>query len=483
MTTVFDIPFIIRGNVIEPGDDAVEFGGRSGARFRTPNPLAIAGRLTLGNPSDLRDLHDTPVAEIVDFLAELGPRLALDRNPYMQMAFELALASGELTEPVLRPVYEQAQRMFDRERLSGQVDRVVGTRYLDGWVEQGVPGRSTIRVRAIGTRQLHIIAGNVPVTAAMTVIRTALTKGDCLVKMPSNDPFTAIAIARSMIELDPHHPVTKHVAVAYWKGGDEAVERQIIRPQRIEKLTAWGGMSSMTHINKYLVPGIELIAMNPKLSISIVGHEALETDEAMREAALGVALMAGRNNQSACSSTRVVYVECATDDDDLDRLEQFGHAIHQAFLGLPEHESTMPKAPNPDLQDELDALALDDDYYRVIGNANSAGVVVSRTDEPVEFARSLSNRVVNLVPVPDITHVPRWVNEETQTVGIFPERVRVLLREDLALNGVQRTIPLGVSYFKQSSADPEQGLALPHDGMEPMRRMVRWVIDQSVEAV
>src|SRR5262249_23280116 len=156
---------------------------------------------------------------------------------------------------------------------------------------------STMRMRAVSTRNLHIIAGNVPIVAGMTVINSALCKADCLIKMPSNDPFTAVAIVKSMIELDSNHPVTKHFSVGYWKGGDESVERKIIRPSRIEKLTAWGGMSSMTHIQKYLVPGIELIAMNPKLSISIVGHEAVEDRKAMEEAALGVALMAGRMNQ------------------------------------------------------------------------------------------------------------------------------------------------------------------------------------------
>ena len=34
--------------------------------------------------------------------------------------------------------------------------------------------------------------------------------------------------------------------------------------------------------------------MNPKFSISIVGHEALESEPALAEAAVGVALMAGR---------------------------------------------------------------------------------------------------------------------------------------------------------------------------------------------
>lgn len=479
--TVIDIPIIIRGRVIEPGDDAIEFGGRAGARFRSPDPRKYAAELVLSDPSELQDLHDTPIDEVIDFLAELGPRLALDENPLMQTAFRLALEAGEMTESVLRPVYEQFPATFNRDRLSRQIDKMVGKAYLDGWVELGRPGASTLRMRAIGTRHMHIIAGNVPVTAGITVIRSALTKGDCLIKTPSNDPFTAPAIVRSMIDLDPNHPVTKHFAVAYWKGGDEEVERQIYRPSRIEKLTAWGGMSSMKHIQKYLVPGIELISMNPKLSISIVGHEALEAHSAMEEAALGVALMAGRMNQTACSSTRVVYVECTTDDDDLDRLEEFGHAIHEAFLGLPPHESTAPKRPDPELEDELQALALDDEFYRVIGDTASAGVVVSRTEEPVEFADRLNNRVVNLVPVPDITRVPYWVSEETQTVGIYPEKLRERLRDELALHGVQRTLPLGASLSAQAKADPEQTVGLPHDGTEPMRRMVRWVIDQSTD--
>ncbi|PXY33356.1 hypothetical protein BAY59_09680 [Prauserella coralliicola] len=480
-TSVIDIPIIIRGRVIEPGDDAIEFGGRGGARFRCPDARNHAADLVLRDASDLTDLHETPIDEIIDFLAELGPRLDLDRNPLLQTAFRLCLDAGELTEPVLRPVYEQLPGMFRRSRMSAQVEKMLGKSYLDGWVELGRRGASTMRMRAIGTRQVHVIAGNVPIVAALTVQRAALTKGDCLIKTPSNDPFTAAAIVRAMIDLDPDHPVTRHFAVAYWKGGDEQVERQIYRPSRIEKLTAWGGMSSMKHIQRYLVPGIELISANPKLSISIVGHEALENPAAREEAALGVALMAGRMNQTACSSTRVVYVECGTDPDDLDRLEEFGIAVHKAFLGLPPHESTAPKRPDPGLEDELRAVALDDGFYRVIGDTASAGVVVSRTDEPVEFADSLTNRVVNLVPIADISRVPRWVSEATQTVGIYPERLRERLRDDLALHGVQRTLPLGASLSAQAAADPDQTVGLPHDGTEPMRRSVRWVIDQSVD--
>src|SRR5205085_4599118 len=103
------------------------------------------------------------------------------------------------------------------------------------------------------------------------------------------------------------------------------------------------------------------------------GHEALEAEASMREAAIGVALMAGRLNQSGCSNARVVYVECnSDDDDDLDRLQALGREIHHAFGLLPEYESTAPKVPAPDLQDEMEALSLDEDFYCVIGDSSSA---------------------------------------------------------------------------------------------------------------
>jgi Acyl-CoA reductase (LuxC) len=474
-TSIVEIPLLVRGRVIEPGEDSVEFGGRVGARFRTPDPRRYASQLVLADAGELRDLQSLPVDEIIDFLVELGQRLVYERNPLMQEALELALDAGELTEPIIRPMFETLPEWFERGFLEQLIETIIGKGYVDGWVDH--PVLAGTRVRAVGTRTVHIIAGNVPHMAAISVIHSALCKCDSLIKVPSNDPFTAMAIVRTMFELDSSHPVSRHVSVAYWKGGDTEVEREVYRPSRIEKLIAWGGSASMRHIQQYLVPGIELIANNPKVSIAIVGREALRGDEAMREAAVGVAVMAGRLNQSGCTNARVVYVECDTDEKDLDALERLGREIHAAFELLPQEESTAPKVPAPDLAEEMDALSLDQDFYRVIGDSNSAGVVVSRTEDPVEFADRLRNRVVNLVPVAEIAKVTRWLSEATQTVGIYPPRLHEELRDPLALAGVQ--------HIRALTTSPDGGygsgrgtLLLPHDGMEPMRRMVRWTIDQ-----
>ena len=478
MSDTYEIPIIARGRIIEPGEDAVEYAGRGGAKFRTPDPHKHIHDLVLGNPVMLRDLMDTPIHEIVDFLAELGKRLRLDDNVHLQESFALALQAGGLAEPILRGVYDDLPRMFDGKALFELIDKSVGVDYLDGWVP-GLGPHANCRVRAVGTRQLHITAGNVPVVAALTIIRGALTKSDVLIKAPSNDPLTANAICRSLIDIGASHPVTKHVAVAYWKGGDEEMDRQIVRVSRIDKITAWGGMSSVKHIQKFLTPGIDLTALNPKYSMSVIGKEALESEAAMQEAATGIAVIAGFYNQTACANTRVVYVESETDDDSIEKLVALGSKVVAAFKTLPTIISTPVTKANQDLDAEMEAIALEDDFYHVEGNTLTGGVIVSKFADRIDFFDQLNNRVVNLVPIADLSEVTKWCDDTTQTVGVYPEALRETLLDPFALAGVQRLVSLtggdALQLFHDMHTLPPGS---PHDGIEPLRRNVRWVIDQ-----
>jgi hypothetical protein len=477
MSNVVDIPIIARGRIIMPGEDAVEFKGRGGAAFRQADPHKHIHDLVLGDTSRMRDLHDTPMAEIIEVLAELGKRLSLDDNPLMQESFELALKAGGLAEPILRGVYDALPRMFDADAMTKLVDKTIGLAYIDGWVPSGGE-YDCVSIRAVGTRQLHITAGNVPVVAAMTLARAGLTKSDILIKSPSNDPLTANAIARTLIGLAPDHPVTKHIAVAYWKGGDDFMDSQIIRTSRIDKITAWGGMSSVKHIQKFLTPGIDLTALNPKYSMSMVGRETFESEAAMDEAAIGLATMAGFYNQTACANTRIVYVESDTDDDSIAKVVELGRKMVAAYATLPPLLSVPFVTRNRELEAEMEAVALEDDFYHVEGDTLTGGFVVSKFNDRVEFFDKLNNRVVNFVPVDDLADVIKWCDDTTQTVGLYPEARRSGLRDTFALAGIQRLVSLEggdpMTVYANSHHMPPGS---PHDGIEPMRRSVRWVVD------
>jgi hypothetical protein len=478
MNDVLDIPIIARGRIIVPGeDDAVEFKGRGGAVFRSPDPHKHIHDLVLGNPVALSDLQAMPMRQVIEFLAEVGKRMRLEDNEYLQQSYALALKAGGLAEPILRGVYDDLPRMFEAKSMTELVEATIGIPYLDGWVP--APGEyGNCRVRAVGTRQLHITAGNVPVVAALTIVRGALTKSDILIKSPSNDPLTANAIARTLIDVEASHPVTKHLAVAYWKGGDEYMDQQIVRTSRIDKITAWGGMSSVKHIQKFLTPGIDLTALNPKFSMSVIGKEALENEAAMQEAATGIAVISGFYNQTACANTRIVYVESETDEDSLDKVVELGRKIAAAYRTLPPVISTPADKANADLDAEMDAIALDDDFYHVEGDTVDGGFVVSKFSDRIDFFGQLNNRVVNLVPVPNLLDIVKWCDDTTQTIGVYPESLRDRLLDPLSLAGIQRMVPLQggdpLKIFHDMHRLPP---GMPHDGIEPMRRNVRWVID------
>jgi hypothetical protein len=139
--------------------------------------------------------------------------------------------------------------------------------------------------------------------------------------------------------------------------------------------------------------------------------------------------------------------------------------------------STPAKRPNSDLEAELLALSLEEEMYWVKGDTLKGGVIVSRFADRVDFHESLNNRIVNLVPLTDLNEILGLCDDGTQTVGVYPERVRLAMRDSLARAGVQRLVPLGATppAIDRGCNVP----SMPHDGIEPMRRMVRWVIEET----
>jgi hypothetical protein len=461
---------IIRGKMIE--SDLVEFGGRGGdIRFFAPDPHKIAGALPLGSPARLQDLYDLSFEQILDYLDELGKLLDVRKNGYMQEARELSYATAPTTKPVLDVLFAGIPGMFERERVRRTCEYNIGIPYLEGWVETDING-SKVGLRAYGARALHIVAGNGPVMGSLSILRGAVTRGDTMIKVPSNDPFATAAVVRTMCDFAPDHPITKHVSVAYWRGGDETFETLLYQPLNIEKIIAWGGLASVKHVTKYIQPGLELISLDPKRSASIVGGDVLKTETLMQEAANRIATDVGAWNQEACSSCRIVYVMCGTDDDGVENLKRLGQMVYDAMIALPPHVSTKAKRYDVDLKAKVDSLRAHDDWFSVFGGRQGEGaVIVSHTSDLVDFYQHLANRTVNLVPVDTVDEVMNAVDAYTQTVGIFPDTLLEQLRHKVALHGGQRVVSLGYAFNGPGAVGPQ-------DGIEPLRRMCKWIVTE-----
>ena len=467
------IPLIIRGKIIT--ENPVPYGTRRGvAAFCSPDVSQYLDELVLNDPADMRDMYTLSLADIVDYLVRLGERLHVEDNPYLQKALQMQIvASAKSSSEIMnRGMFKALPHILERNRIEEHIHHNIGAKYLDGWVEEKMLDNRICNIRAFGARTVHVIAGNASVIALQTIMDNAITRGDAVIKLPSNDPYFATAVAQTMIEMEPDHPLTRHLSVAYWKGGDAAIESHLYDSSRIEKIVAWGGFDSMRSIRNYLAPGIDLVALDPKLSGSIIGAEAFENADKMQEAAQLAATDIGIFNQGGCVSARTVYVVTGTDKAGIDKANEFGKMVYQKIQELPPHLSSESPAFDSNLRQEIDGIRYSP-AFRVIGGKGAEGaVIVSQDDELVDFSERLDCRTANIVPVDNIDAALSHITIHTQTIGIYPDSLKTELRDQCALRGGQRIVSLGYA--------AAGNIAGPHDAIEPLRRMVRWIRDDTL---
>lgn len=445
---------VVKGQVIS--GDELQYG-----KFATP---ALNLDELVWSRMEPGPAFDVPLAEILDLLVETGQWLKADPQGLVAEAMEQALRYSPMSPYTMRRSYELLPLMFDRTRMQFQIDNELGgTRFVDGWAEvEGLPSGRKTRMRAFPSRILHIIAGNAPGVAGISIIRGALIKAVNLIKLPSNDLFTAPAILRAISAVAPGHPVARSFSAAYWQGGDSKVEDMLMRPQFFDKIAAWGGDTTLRSIKNHICPGLELVAFDPKTSISMIGREAFESEARLAEVADRAAVDVTLVDQLACASSRFQFVEGTPE-----QVDRFAELLQQR-MGVERMLGSADGRPVPaEMRDEIDGLRAMDEYYGVWGDYSGAGVVI-RSEDPVDFYPD--GRIVNVVPVSDLREAVKFVNVATQTVGVFPSARKAELRNLLASAGAQRITDIG------GAGGMENGLG--HDGFLPLQRLVRWINDE-----
>ncbi len=449
------IPFVVRGRV---------FDGRAMTSY-APGP---AGKLDLDElvwPGDRPvPLFSVGIDEIIDVLVEVGDWIRRDPEGVMADALESLVEISGASRPLEERAYADLHTYFDADLLRFQLEQELGDpRVLEEWRAVTAPGKQEPSfIRAFPARSIQVLAGNAPGVSAISVMRTALTKGAALFKLASNDLFTAPAILRAVSAVAPGHPIEDSFSAVYWRGGDASVESVLMRTQFFEKLVVWGGHQAVKGVTQYVGPGLELISFDPKTSISLIGRAAFAEDADLQAIAAAAATDATIHNQDACTASRFQFVQGSTED-----VDRYCELLVQE-LGVERHKAATCSTPPPsELRDEVDALRSLDPYYRVWGAMDGTGLVV-RSEEPVSFYPT--GRIVNVVVVSEAKDIFEHINASTQTVGVYPDSLRAELRDELCSIGVQRITGLG------HAGDTVVGL--PHDGFYPLARLVRWGKDE-----
>jgi len=454
-TEVVSAPFFARGDVIE-GDAAIHRSRDLGVNFATPK---IDLDRIVHPRSEVPPLLNVPLAEIIDFLVETGQRISDPNNAFVQGCIDRMCATHILPRGVLENQVKGAAAYLDKRLLNAVVEQnFPNPKALDEWVpHQDFTGRRSF-VRAFAPRLVHVLPGNSPGVAVKSIAQGAMVKAINLFKMSSSDPFTTVAILRTMAEIDPNHAIVKSMSAAYWRGGDDAVERVLYRPQYFDKIVAWGGGDAINNVIKYLGPGFQLVSFDPKTSISMVGQQAFANDEALELAADRASADVMILNQEACVASRFIYVEGGHAQTD-----RFCEKLHKRIVERAAASGDV-RPLDMDLREQIETMMMMDDEFRVWGKPDGRGCVI-RSDEPVEFHPI--NKTANVVCVPSLDEAMRYVNVATQTVGFYPFDRMLKYRDRLASGGAQRIVHLG-------DAGPST-IGNPHDAMYPLHRFVHWM--------
>ena len=453
-------PFFVRGDLLE-GTDVTHRSRDLGADFATP--ALDLDRVVLPR-SELPPMLDVKLTEIIDFLVATGEALDLDRNVHLQRCLDLLAATNPLPRRVVENLFRTAPLLLTRDSLESMVaSNFADPRVLDGWVTRTDGHGNEGHVRAFPPRIVHMLAGNAPSGCIASIAQGALVKGVNLFKMPSSDPFTTVAVLRTMAEVDPDHPVVRSMSAIYWAGGDEAVERTLYRPQFFDRIVAWGGGPAIMNVIRYLGPGIQLLSFDPKSSISMVGREAFADDSTMADVAERVAADVTVFNQEACLASRFTFLEA-----DHDQAAAFCEVL-AGRLAVDRDFASADGPPLPgDVRGEIEVMAMMGEL-ETWGSLDGSGLVVL-SDRPVDFHPS--NKTANVVMVPSLEDAVRYVDVATQTIGVYPWARKAELRDRLASAGGQRVCRVGTANLHVAGG--------PHDAMYPLQRLVHWMGDDDI---
>ena len=420
---VIAVPHIVKGELVTGQE-------RCYGRFSTP---ALDLNSLVETAREPGPAFGTGIGEVVDLLDEVGRRLDPETNPWLRNSLEHALREATLSPRLVEYAYHGLGGLFSRRSLEFQLESELG-RYAAGtWAETPDPWGGRHQIRAFPPRLAHVVAGNTPGTAAVTIVRGALTRGVNLMKLGSDDLFTASAILRTMAEVAPGHPVLRSFTAVYWRGGDKEIEGTLLRPQYFDKIVAWGGEAAIRNALGYIGPGIELVAFDPKVSISLLGREAIASQAALQESAAAAATDVALYNQNACASSRFIYAEGSPGE-----LAPWCQAL-AGELAVDRPLSDGSGVPVPaEVREAVAAVRFLEPEFQVFGSfRHYRGAVAELL---VDFHPD--GKVVNVVAVSSLDDALRHVTVATQTIGIYPPERAAGLRDRLASAGMQRLVTL-----------------------------------------
>lgn len=434
--------------------------GKNAFDLRIPrlSPALLRDQIRALEEARARHLADRPVAEIVEVIGRVAERLLDPADPLRTTAERALPAITHYSPAMVRYVLDRMAADWRAERLHALLAAELGDAcVLDGFVAAGHGRRMAVGPRLAA----HVFSGNVPGVAVTSLVRALLVKSASIGKTAMGEPLLAALFARGVAEVDAE--LGACLAVTYWSGGDEEMERAAL--ERADAVIVYGGRGAVESIRAQTPPGARFLGYGPKLSFGVVGRAAL-TNESAERVAKAAALDASTFDQQGCVSPHVFYAEAGGDTSPRAWAALLAREMEAVERDLP-RGALSPGEASAIRQQRGEAEFAPG--MELFASAKGTAWTVIYDPEPA-FEASCLNRVVRVKPVASLDEIPALVaayGEVLQTVGVAAgDEETTELAASLGRLGASRISRIG-----------EMAWPPPwwhHDGSPPLRSLLRW---------
>ncbi|MEK9145654.1 MAG: acyl-CoA reductase, partial [Elusimicrobiota bacterium] len=330
---------------------------------------------------------------------------------------------------------------------------------LPGW-----DGLGACRWEPLGV-VLHVLAGNVFVGAAGSLVEGLLTRNVNILKMSSSEGAFLPLLLESLREEDRDGIVSRCLFAVSFPSEDEGVAAEFKR--NADAVAVWGGEGAVRGWREGLPARTRLIVFGPKISAAVVTVRGLR-EEGLEKTASGLAAEASIWDQNACTAPQVCYVQGAENARRL--VEALPKALGREARRLP------PGLPGTDAAIEIHKLR---DIFEI---AETRGEGLLRRprglawtvvlDKDPALNPSPLHRTLRVVPVSRLEPVLREMEAlrgYVQTVGLAASAAeREALADRFSQAGAVRVVALGRMAYGEGED--------PHDGARDLPQFMRLVL-------
>jgi hypothetical protein len=279
-----------------------------------------------------------------------------------------------------------------------------------------------------------LLAGAIPPPTLLALAAPLALRSPVLARPSSRDPLTPRLVADSLRALDPDLGAALEV-VSFPADDAEAMAAFL----SAECVVASGSDATLADVAARVVPPQRLVAYGHRLSIAVLGPDAL-AGVPLRWAAAALALDVAQWDQLGCLSPATLYV-VGRREAPSDLLDALANAFAESEKLWPVGE--IPAAARAERADARGAAELRDPRA-VRADPGARWVVVAEPD--AAFRPSPLHRFLRVHPVPDVAALLAALaplSPHLATVGLAGMPDAAGLAAELSWLGVSRVCPLG----------------------------------------